>query len=149
MPDFLVLTYPDCDFLCLKDEFVASTSRVVDGNRVKFGTLALPEVDLEGLLRSIFPGLPAQNAGLLLICSTQRLFCRSTTSPTDEWTALRVGSDSSVETYAFGEFRLLPFLLRAPLLRQGLTAIRFTGTKIQYLLDLPLLLDGQDVRWTP
>ena len=140
MPDFLVLPYQDCDFLCPKDEFVASTGRVVENARVKFGASTLPEVDLEGRLRAVFPGMSTQNAGLSLICPTQRLFPGLLSPPTDELTALRVGSESFVASYPFSEFRLLPFLLRTSLLHRGLTAVRFAGAKIQYLLDLPTLL---------
>jgi hypothetical protein len=147
MPDFLVMPYRECDFLCPKDEFVASTMRVVEDGRVRFGPSLLPELDLAVSLRTLFPAISTQNSGLSLICATDRIFPGRSRVPADDLTALRVGSESFVASYPFSDFRLLPFLIRERLMRRGVTAVRFAGPKVQYLLDLPSLLgDGAPVR---
>jgi len=144
VPDFLVMPYKECDFLCPKEEFEASTMRVTENGRVKFGDLSLREVDLDGRLRTLFPEISPQNTGLSLVCRADRLFPSQENPFQDELVALRVGSESFVAPYAFSDFRLIPYLLRSKLMSHGIQAIRFVSEKVQYLIDLPAFLqDGR------
>jgi hypothetical protein len=142
VPDFLVMHYPECDFLCSRDDIVASTIRIVQDGLVQFGTQLLQEFDLAGYVHQVFPQLSTQPTDLALVCRTDRLFPARPTQSANGLMALRVGSESYVATHPFADFRLFPFTLRQKLRRHGLLGTRFDGQRVQYLLDLALFLSN-------
>ena len=128
MPDFLVMTYDVCDFLCPMDEVQASAVRQPEGGYVRVGARLLTEIDLDARLKSLFPQLATgQSKELVLVTKTNGV-------------AVRVGSESHVASVAYASFHLAPYLVRAVLQRHGVLAIRFVEDRIQYVVDLPLLL---------
>lgn len=128
VPDFLVMTYDVCDFLCPMDEVQASAVRQPEDGCVRVGDRLLKEIDLDARLRALFPQLTSgQSKELVLVTKTSGL-------------AVRVGSESHVASVAYASFRLAPYLIRAALERHGVLAVRFVDDRVQYVVDLPLLL---------
>jgi hypothetical protein len=122
------MTYDLCDFLCPMDEVQASAVRQPENGHVRVGEKLLTEIDLDARLRSLFPQLTSeQSKELVLVTKINGM-------------AVRVGSESHVASVAYASFRLAPFLIRAALKRRGVLALRFVEDRVQYVVDLPLLL---------
>ncbi len=151
--DFLVLPYPTLQLLFARDVFYASTYRKVgteptERGRVHFGDKTIPDFDLDGYVKHLFPGVDGGPALLGTVCQTDSIFGADSDHQKPDVLvgealfSLAIPSDSVVRTLELAEFRFLPFHLRPILDRHGFRAVRFEGKCLQFFCDAQVFIPG-------
>jgi len=147
--EFLVIKYDALDFLFNRDDFHASTWRKplenYPGPMVDFGGEAIPDFDLDGHFKKLFPSIDGGAPRLGAICAVAS-FCGNGAVPASLvdacYFSLAIPASAEIQLIDLDGFRPLPWNVRSPVVARGVMAIRFLASRIQYLLDGPTFILG-------